>query len=186
MKTITLILFAIVLCFGQSNWSGYGDTVAVSSFNADSAATTRAFELSKYEDLLFYVMADDTSSAGYDSDSIHFHWGVEFLNVVKNSSGVRDTAVIGRIVCDTFDILTAANLVVPVNAIDTTGGFNWFKDFIDTSNVTGYAIQHSAPVPYWTPIFKFWYAGLTKNITGSYIPMVFGQSRRLYSIVHNQ
>jgi hypothetical protein len=180
MKWIVLLFVMISLSFGQANYSGYGDTVAVSSFNADSASSTRAFELSKYEDILLYVMADDTSSAGYDSDSIHFHWGIEFLDVVKNSSGVADTAVIGRIVCDTFDILTAANLVVPVHVIDTTGGFNWFKDFIDTTGVSGYAIQHSAPVPYWAPIFKFWYAGLGNNVTGSYIPMVFGQSRRLY------
>ena len=129
MKWITILLAAVVLSFGQDNYSGYGDTVAVSDFNADSVGITRAFELSKFESMLFYVMADDTSSAGYDGDSIHFHWGIELLDVVKNSSGVKDTAVIGRIVCDTFDIMTAGNLVIPIHVIDTTGNFNWFKDF---------------------------------------------------------
>ena len=181
---IRVFLLLTILCstiFAQKNFSGYKDTVKVSSFGADSTGTTKAFELSQYENILFYVMANDTSSAGYASDSIKFIWGVEFLNVVLNSSNKQDTAVLGRIQCDTFDIATAGNLTVQTKLVDTVGTFNWFQKFIDTTSITGYAIQHSAPIPYWTPIFRFWYTGLSGNVTGSFVPLVFGQSRRLAS-----
>lgn len=179
IRVLFLLVMLCSLATAQKNFSGYKDTAKVSDFNADSSGVTKAFELSRYENILFYAMADDTAETGYASDSIQFRWGVEFLNVVLNSSNKQDTAILGRIECDTFDILTTANLVVQIKQVDTTGYFNWFKNFIDTVGVTGYAVQHSAPIPFWSPIFRFWYIGLAGNKVDSYVKLVFGQSRRL-------
>lgn len=177
-RVLLLVLISISLLSAQDNYSGYKDTVAVASFNADSSGVTRAFDLSQYEDILLSVSADDTSSDGYASDSIKFQWGVEFLNVNINSSGKKDTSIICRILCDTFDILTSANLVVQTKTPDTLGYYSRPLKFIDTVGVTGYAVQHCPIIPYWSPLFRFWYAGLTGNITGSYNTLIFAQTRR--------
>ena len=188
MKALTLILLLSSLLFAQFNWSGINDTCAVSSFNADSTGVTRAFQLSQYEAMRFYVMADDTSEDGYDSDSILFKWGFQVGNIVKNSSAAFDTTWGEKVLVDTFDIATAGNLVEQELSIDTALGNTYqLRDFIDTTNITGFAVQDRyIPAPNWGPLFRFYYAGLTGNITGSYVKMVFGQSRRTYSNVRNQ
>lgn len=186
MKIVLIVLVAITALLAQVNYSGWSDTAAVASFNGTDAGTTRAFELSQYEGMLFYAMANDTSSAVFATDSIVFQWGLEFLNVVKNSSGGRDTSVVGRILCDTFNIATAGNLVVPVSIPDTLGNYKRFSKFIDTIEVSGFAIQHSQQVVFWAPIFRFWYAGLTGNSAVTPNVLIFGQSRQLYTNVKNQ
>lgn len=188
MKALICILSIVLVAFGQFNYSGYRDTTAVSSFNADSTGVTKAFELSRYENIRLIVFADDTSEAGYASDSIKFSWGIELGDVILNSSNVRDTTWQGRYIVDTFDILTAANSALKYSSLDSMGRYNKIRGFIDTSYVTGWAVQDVEPFDYipWAPIFRFWYIGLTGNITGSYVKLMFGQSRRLHSNVHNQ
>jgi len=186
MKSILLVLLIAGIVAAQFNYSGYRDTVAVTAFNADSSGVTRAFELSQFENLRVHAMANDTSSAGYDGDSIQFQWGIQLGDIVINSSAKRDTTWLEKILVDTFDIMTAGNLVAPVKTTDSLGFVGQARLFIDTSNVTGYAIQSRAVVPYWAPIFRFWYAGIGDNITGSYVRLIFGQTRRQYSVVHNQ
>lgn len=190
-KFFALLLLIGGFTFGQMNYSGYKDTVAVSDFNADSSGVTKAFDLSRYEDLRVAVYADDSSEAGYDSDSINFAWGIQFGNVVINTSGLRDTTWQGRYTVDTFDILTAGNLTPNYYNIDSSGYYQKTRLFIDTSNVTGWAVQDRQPFinacrrP-WAPLFRFWYIGLGDNITGSFVELMFGQTRELYSNVHNQ
>jgi len=136
----------------------------------------------------FYAMADDTSEVGYASDSILFKWGFQIGNIVKNSSAAFDTTWGEKVLVDTFDIGTAGNLVEQELKIDTLLGVTaQLRDFIDTTYVTGFAVQDRyIPSPNWGPIFRFYYAGLTGNITGSYVKLVFGQSRRTYSNVRGQ
>jgi hypothetical protein len=188
MKTILFLLVSAALAFGQFNFSGYRDTAYVSDFQSDSAGVTRAFELSRYENLRLYACADDTTEAGYDSDSICFQWGIEMGDIVLNTSGTRDTTWQERYVVDTFDIITTANMVKPVLTLDSIGMFNNPKSFIDTVNVSGWAVQNCEPfyrIP-WSPIYRFWYAGLAGNrIEDGFIPLMFGQTRRFYVNVHN-
>lgn len=190
MKAILIIMLFAVLAIGQVNYSGYKDTALVTDFNADSTGVTRAFELSAYEELRVYALADDTSSAGYASDSIHFHWGIETGNIVLNTSNKKDTTWITRFVVDTFDILTAANMVTQYKVIGTAGTATITTLFIDTVNVAGWAVQDRLMFPsitsLWAPIYRFWYTGLGNNITGSYVKLVFGQTRRLSLYVHNR
>ena len=190
MKSIQFVLLLAGMVAAQYNYSGYRDTVAVSGFQSNGTGVTRAFELSRYEDLRVFALANDSSEAGYASDSIHFHWGIETGDIVINTSGKRDTTWLTRFVVDTFDILTAANLVEPYKVISNAGAVTKTTLFIDTVNVTGWAVQDRLPfgslTDVWAPIFRFWYAGLGSNITGSYVVLVFGQSRRLNSLVHIQ
>ncbi|MBN1294374.1 MAG: hypothetical protein JXB48_21235 [Candidatus Latescibacteria bacterium] len=186
VKRLVLIFAIVVSAICQYNYSGYKDTAGVIDFNADSSGFTKALELSQYENMRVSVMANDTSSSGYASDSIFFQWGIQLGDVVINSSGIRDTTWLEKILVDTFDIATSGNLVVPVKTPDSLGYCGQAKLFIDTSNVTGYAVQNRAVFPYWSPVFRFWYSGLTGNITGSYVRLIFAQTRRLYNYVHNQ
>lgn len=185
---IAAVMFVVVVANAQKNYTGYRDTVLVADFNADSAGVTRAFELSQYEAMRLYALADDTSSDGYASDSVLFKWGIQIGNVMINTSNVKDTTWGERVLIDTFDIATADNLVEQELSIDTIyGSTHQLRLFIDTINVSGFAVQDRfVPMPNWGPVFRFYYAGLTGNKIESYIALVFGQSRRTYTNVRGQ
>lgn len=181
-----LFPLSILLCYvffanaqSSDNFTGYrDDTTYVASFNADSSGVTKVFNMANFENPVLSVLCDDTSSTGYASDSIKFVWGIQWMNVVMNSSGKKDTSAFFNLVCDTFDILTAANMVYDTITPDTLGNFTIPRQFIDTVNVSGYAAQTYPIFYYTTPLFRFWYEGLTGNKTGSYVPMVFTMNKR--------
>jgi hypothetical protein len=186
MKTILFVLVSAALAFGQFNFSGYRDTVAVAAFKGTAAGVTKAFDMSRYEEMRVSAMADDTVEAGYDSDSAHFFWGIQVGDVVLNASGLRDTTWRDRFIVDTFDILTAANLVAPTYTIDSAA-LDPHRVFIDTISVTGYAVQSRQVNPPSWPIFRFFYTWLAGNrVSSSYVVLLFSVSRKLYSNVHIQ
>jgi len=188
MKTLILIMSIIGMVAAQMNYSGYRDTVLVTGFQSTGTGTTRGFEFSQFENVRLFAMANDTSATGFASDSINFQWGISIGDVVINSSGKRDTTWQECVVIDTFNTLTAANMVQRYMVPDTTtGNVPTPRKYVDTVNVTGYAVQDRAITPAWSPVFRYWYTGLTGNkVSSSYIKLIFGQSRRVYSNVHNQ
>jgi hypothetical protein len=172
LAILILILFN-ALVFSQPNYSGYKDTVAVADFQGTGTGTTRAFVLN-YKKLRVSALADDTAETGYASDSIQFQWGIQTGNVLLNSSGKRDTTWQEKLVVDTFDILTAANLVAPTYLIDTVGLENMYDLFIDTIGITGFAAQDVLIKHPLSPIFRFWYLGLDGNRTADgYVVLIF-------------
>lgn len=186
MKTFLFVLASVAVSFGQFNFSGYKDTVAVAGFKGTATGTTRAFELSRYEDLRVSAMANDTVEPGYDSDSAHFFWGVQVGDIVINTSGRRDTTWLDKFIVDTFNILTAGNLVPPAYTLDSAS-LAPHRVFIDTLNVTGFAIQSRRINPPSWPIFRFFYTGLAGNrVSSSCVVLVFSVSYKLYSNVHIQ
>jgi len=189
MKTLPLIFALVFMASAQFNYSGYLDTAEVAGWRGTATGTTRAFELSKFENILLKAHANDTGSSGYASDSIQFQWGIEVGDITVNTIGKKDTTWQERYIVDTFDILTTGNMVKPYHVIDTTGSYGMTKLFIDTVYVTGWAVQSREPfatIP-WYPIYRFWYTGLAGNKTAtSYVRLMFGQSRRVYQNVHNQ
>lgn len=189
MKSFLLVLSVVCACMAQFNYSGWKDTAAVNGWRGTASGTTRAFELSQYENIRFYACAVDTHIVGYGSDSIHFQWGIEIGDVIQNRSGFRDTSWQERIIIDTFNIRTSANLVKQYKVIDSSGTVYNLNSFIDTIGVAGWAVQDRNPfngMP-WAPIFRYWYIGMAGNRTADgYIPLMFGQSRRVYLNVHNQ
>ena len=166
---------------GQENYNGYKDTVIVHGFKATDDSVTKAFDgtvgIGMYR---FVVFANDTSSAGFSADSINFVWGVQQGIPVINSSGKKDTAWLYKLMVDTFDISTDGNMVVPVVSADSLLEYNKCTKFIDTVNVTGWAVQ-SKEVDNTTtvmPLFRFWYSGKSKNKTGSFVRLMFAMLRK--------
>jgi len=171
MKKLILVLMLAASCFALNveNYTGYGDTANIHSFNADSLLFTPWFRLSSYLNLRVDVFADDTSSDGFASDSILFHWGVQTGHPVLNSSNTRDTMINEEmLVVDTMDVQNGAfNDTMLV--ISATGSFsNVFKQ-MDTTNVSGFVTQTANVSPEWDVWFRGWVQGLTGNKLGSYI-----------------
>jgi hypothetical protein len=188
MRVLFLIPLLCSIALAQFNTTGYRDTVLVNGFQGTGTGSTKAMELSQYENMRLSALANDTSAAGYASDSIKFRWGMQFGVPIMNSSGKLDTTWQEKIEIDTFDIKTAVNLVAPTYTIDSLGNFKICKKFIDTTNVTGYAVQsRDILLPPWSPIFRFWYIGLTGNkVSISYVKLMFAITRRISSYVHLQ
>jgi len=183
MKSLVLLLCLLSVTFAQVNSSGYKDT-AIVYFQGVDSGYTKAFELSQYENMSFAVSADDTLEAGFADDSTNFRWGIQRGIVFINSSNRQDTSWRTKYELDTFDILTAANMVVQTTVVDTSGNAQEVKGFIDTVGVTGRAVQECSPLIRWAPLVRFWYVGLAGNrVEDGNIRTIFSMTRRIASYV---
>lgn len=180
-----LILFAAA-CFGQANISGFGDTSQVAAFRADSLKYSKWFPLSTYENMNAVVLVNDTSAAGYASDSVKFIWGVQYGDPVLNSSGKLDTTVRQKlIVVDTF-FDTSTNFVLGYGSFDSTGTQAAGLKSIDSVNVTGFMAQSRNISPEWHGYVRFFAKGLTKNKVAAFLKIRFAMVRRVYVPVRQQ
>ena len=179
MKILLLVSLLFSASFAQINFAGFKDT-AVVRFSGTATGVTKAMNLTEYENMRFSAMANDTSAAGFVGDSIKFRWGIQLGDVVLNSSNRADTTWQDKIVLDTFDILTTTNMTITESIIAADGSIARPTKFIDTINVTGFAVQNAEVLPPWAPVFRFWYAGITNNKN---IKCVFSMSRRIASYV---
>jgi hypothetical protein len=191
MKKVLLFLLSLcsfyVPAFAQpQNYSGYSDTAIVTGFKGTGSGVTKAMNLSQFENIRFTAMANDTVHPGYASDSIIFIWGIQLGNFVMNSSGKLDTTWQGKIFIDSFNIIPAGNKVIPVHIPDSTGAYGDDARYIDTINVTGYAVQDRNFSPAWAPLFRFWYLGISVNQNTTYVKLRFAFNRRVAVYVHAQ
>lgn len=185
MKKLLIFIFTAICAIGsyaESNHSGIYDTAKISAFQGVGTGVSKAFNLSMYENLCVTVSADDTARAGFASDSVKFRWGVEFGNIVMNmATGSKDTTWVERILVDTF-FDTVTNFVKTVYSVDTLGNYSRVLKFIDTVNVSGCAVQDRSVIPYWRPLMRFWYAGITGNVASTgFVKLMFAMERRYYS-----
>jgi hypothetical protein len=172
MRTVLSLLVLVGLCFSQSNlnWKGW-DTAQIVTFKADTLRLTKTFVSSNGENKALVVIADDTSNAGRNLDSIKFHFGYQLGYPVKGLTGVDDTAWTNGIPLDTFDMRTAGNYYHPDKL---TGSAIWTLDAttdmpvrkhlqVDTS-MTALGSAMVVPfTPYWSPYIRFFLKGLTLN-----------------------
>jgi hypothetical protein len=70
-----LILVVSISAQNNLNYKGWGDTAQFVTFKADSQFISKAFILSNAENKQLVVLADDTSAAGRNSDSVAFEFG---------------------------------------------------------------------------------------------------------------
>lgn len=165
IKIIVFIALAFFVVnaerYGDLNWTGYGDTCTITAFRADSLKYSRARALSAYENLRIDVWAQDTSSAGYASDSISFTWGIQ-VGHAYDSVGTRCTLWLRpRMLADSFRLATAIKKDT-FTIVDTNGLFWVYKNVVDTSK-TDYARQSANLTPNWDVLFRTWYKGATGN-----------------------
>jgi hypothetical protein len=181
-KGLFLVIIAMVcLSYGQNaNTTGWLDTSRIATFKADSLKYSKIFPLSAYENIRVNVFANDTASAGFSGDSIKFVWGYRTLHKGFTSTNLTNRYVYDQeVVLDTFDILTAGNMVRKRIVLDADYAAPYNKKFIDTLLVTSWAYQTIQFQPLWDVNIQFFAKGLTGNKVGRFVPLVFQVVQRM-------
>jgi hypothetical protein len=176
MKRLFLAISLLVGVAGAQtniNWMGYGDTLAISAFKADSLKFTSAYVWANNEQKAVSVQVSDTSIAGLGSDSVQFSYGYELgYPTLPFGSTTAVTRWCQATTIDSFRVMNGTKFVNPttlagvVQARDTTNHTYTPIDawgYVDTSSSTTSSIQtHSLTVP-WAPYIRFWAKGGTGN-----------------------
>jgi hypothetical protein len=175
---MVLALCSMAFGFANDNYTGYGDTSNVPGFKSNLTKYSKWFRLSAYLNSRLDIMANDTSSAGFASDSVKFIWGIQTGHPVYNASGARDTVISKmKIVLDTFDVKSGW-LPDTLIQVGTDYSFSQVQGLVDTVNVTGYAVQTSNFAPEWDVWIRGFATGLSGNKVGSYVKILFSLTRK--------
>lgn len=164
-KGFVCLFLLFSLAISQTfNYSGI-DTSVISGLSGTTEKYSKVYSLSQYENVRIDVQANDTSSAGFVSDSIKFGWWVETGRFTYNSTGRWDTAwtIMTPLALDTFDITTAANMTVTAIPLQVDGTFETVVKKIDTLSVSGVAYMTKQFSPEWDVLFRIGHKGLTGN-----------------------
>jgi hypothetical protein len=175
------LMFSFVIAEPGSNWNGYGDTAAIKNFKADTTIYSKIFNLSGFENIRVSCYANDTSSAGFASDSLRFYWGVQTGHMswitTKVSSPVYEWGPL--LVVDTFDILTTANRNFTKLSLLEDGSFVNTMKKIDSSSISGWAYQTRSVATEWDVVYRYFAIGYAGNKTvANKIRLVFQSTRR--------
>lgn len=151
----------------------------ITDFGADSVKTTKAFPLSRYEDAAVIVLVDDSSSAGFASDSLAAVLRYQLGYLTLDSAGLIDTT--WQPSRPRLDTLLAANLgsVDDDAYVDSTGALFRATTGFDTTNVPGYAVYSRWFLPEWAPFIRYIISGETGNETTP-LQLIIQHSQRLY------
>jgi hypothetical protein len=187
-KWILGILLFVSVSFSQTeNWSGLKEVWNVPTFKADSARYSQTFQMSQYENLRITALADDTSEAGFASDSIAFFYWIETGHPVYNANGKLDTTWMrtSPILIDTFKI-DSANCAITYRTLEDEGFYNIPRKKIDTLMVTGFSAQSRNVTPEWDVFYRIGVKGIAGNKVASFIKLRFYSIRRTFSYVRNR
>jgi hypothetical protein len=184
MKKVALLLGVLAsLCFGQGyNYTTVWDTSIIADFDSDSLKNTKAFTISRYEDAAVIVKVDDSTSAGFASDSVVFTIGYQLGYVTSNSSNAIDTTW----QMDSVQLASINNSNFGVGTLgttDSTGAVAKSMSSLDTLNVTGYAVYSKWYLPEWSGLIRYWVKGASGNVTGAPLELVIQHSQREYTNV---
>lgn len=186
-RLLTFVLLLAALSMGQENWNGFNDTCRIDGWNGTELAFSKAFNLTRYEDIAVVVKCNDTSQAGFAGDSLHARYGYQLGYVLKNASGLRDTIYWppdSGIILDTVDLTdTDSSWDHRTGFTGADGSVTDYLGQVDTSSVTGYATQVSWFVPKWAVSIRFFVHGLGKNRGTTPNVWIFDVKRRLRSVV---
>lgn len=187
-KLLAIMLCAACVVAQTENYQGWKDTSQIASFKADSLKYSKVFLLSQYENLRIDMMANDTSSAGFKSDSLKFYWGIQLGHPsLCGTAGTLDTFWSNEyIMADTFDLTTTTGAAVAYRGIDSTGAFTNKPMIHDTLSVSGYAVQSRNIKPDWDVYFRVWLKGLTKNNVKEFVLARVAVLRRIGSNVRSR
>lgn len=179
------LIFALVfgpvaaLAETSTNWNGYQDTVSLPTFSSTNTVySTRTFSLTDFDMVRVVLQVNDTSSAGFASDSVNLVWGYQTFSLCLNSSGVADTCYAPKVLVDTCRTAafgTMATWTLDANSIAATPVKN-----VDTLSCTGFAVQTRTFAPEWDVNYRLWVTGITGNRVGSPLKLMFTNLRRIY------
>lgn len=177
---IVLSLTCMLFPDASDNSTGYTDTASIGGFKADSLKYGSVYKLGLYEDLDVDVFANDTSAAGYASDSVSFTWGIQTGHYYLSASGEVKIKWNLRIQVDSFHIASAIKKDT-FAVVDTNFDWYYIKNIVDTTTDSYFAIQSDLVVPRWDVLFRTWYKGATGNKKGRFISLRELVIRRLES-----
>lgn len=183
---VAFIATGVVFAEDDYNTSGYGDTTTITTFKADSLKYSSVFLSSAFENKRVVVAFNDTDAAGFKSDSVKFYYYIQTGARVYNSSNKIDTQWTSGPILDTVDMLTAGNYTLALTAMGTDGTFLDQAKYIDTTWVSGYAINARNFSPPWAPLIRFAFKGLTGNNVGSFIKLRVSLVQRAYIPVRSK
>lgn len=178
-KPMKRLFLAISLLTGAAiaqtniNWMGYGDTLAISAFKADSLKFTSAYVWGNNEQKTVAIQVSDTSIAGLGSDSAQLAYGYQLGYPVLSFGATTAVTRWGQSTfIDSVRVMNGTLFVNPatnggvVQLLDTTNHTYTPIDkwgYVDTSSVTTSSLQfHALTVP-WAPYIRFWVKGGTGN-----------------------
>ena len=187
-KLLISLLLLAVLVYGVDDRNSNGfDTLRVltGALATDSIRYSDAMLLSAGEDIRWIMMCDDSTNAGFASDSIQFRWGYQTGSIVIDSSlssvTGKDTIWDIRIVIDTMDIDSFFSTADTIGYVESDGSLTrpW-NNKADTSNVAGFAVQTRWFVPEWDELIRWWGQGMAGNDQNDSLEYFLVNKRRTY------
>lgn len=188
---LSLVFLAFYSCDGPvladdiKNWEGLQDTARIDSFNALQLLFGRAFPLTEGEDIQIIMKVDDSTQAGFANDSTKFHWGFQTGSLTKDTAGNVDTIFQGEDIVVLDTCLTDSFGLSVKSTQASNGVITKTLRGVDTSSVTGWAIQRRWAVPEWGLLIRPWVQGLAVtgseigNLTGEELVLEFQINRRI-------
>jgi len=175
---VLALLVSTTFAAEMLNIQGWNDTCRVTGFKSTNTCYSKAFSLSQYETIVLDVLVNDTTAAGFAADTVKFIWYTQTGHLVINSSNVVDTfwsQNLGTV--DTFDMVTSPTYTrtYHVNGISTQPTHQ-----IDTTSITGYAVQSHPFFDQWDALLRFVHVGVSGNNTHSNLKVIDNISQRAY------
>jgi hypothetical protein len=163
VKSIITTLALVSACFAL-NYGGYGDTATINGVVKDSVKWSPWFKLSIYENCRIVLCANDTTAAGFKSDSVNLSYGWQTGGLMLNSNRRLDTIPdANRILFDTLTLRDTTKMINGVGfvaAVDkSTGIITYQSRVVDTGSVTGFACQSQSFSPDWNVYIRFFVKG---------------------------
>jgi len=164
------ICFIVGIVFGQvKNTTPYTDTCWISE-TLDSAVIYygKAFVMADAQpEKVMICKVDDTTAAGFASDSIQFDWGYQLGYLTMDSANLEDTLWTKEFFF--LDSMSTANFGAAdvegyVRSSDMVAVIDSLSGQADTTDVDGYASQaRPFSLLKWAHFIRPWVRGLGKN-----------------------
>jgi hypothetical protein len=138
----------------------------ITNFRADSTYTSAWASLTDYENTDVTILINDTTSAGYTSDSIAAKYSVQYGGPYKDYLGALTTVHRGP--PHLLDSIRAGSGRWVTNS--TWLAYDSFPEtLLDTTTGLGYALNLHYIQPYVNPMFRIILTGLTGNKKGAFL-----------------
>lgn len=181
MKRILVFIMALsISLFAErvKNWNGYGDIETMPGCSSTVLVYSSDYTLTDFDAVRIIIQANDTTSAGYASDSLKLRWGYQTFTLCYNSAGAVDTCYDPRIVVDTMSVDSFGKATI--YSTDANGIAASPSRQIDTLSCAGYAVQSRTFAPEWNTHIRIWVQGLAGNKVSKKIALKATIIRRLF------
>lgn len=177
---LVMLLAALAFCETAKNWNGMRDTCTMPACSSTALVySTNVFSMTDFDMYRLTLLVDDTTSAGFASDSVNLRWGYQGFHLCLNGSGEIDTCYSPRVIVDTINADSTGFGLLAIMTLDGDGIANTPGQQADTSSCSGFAVQSRTFSPEWDVYFRIWAQGITGNITEAPLKMRFAVVRRI-------